>query len=172
MTERYIAIGKVVAPHGNKGEVKVYPLTDFPSRFTGTRRVYLTGPDYREILVDKARFHKGFVLLKLEGYDTINQAESLRGKVLTVPREELVKLGPGEYYLFEVIGLEVYTVDNRWLGTVKDVIRGPANDVYVVGPIGGDKEKEYLIPALKSVVKGIDLKEKVMTIDPIPGLLD
>lgn len=167
MQAERIAIGRIVAPQGIKGEVRVLPLTDFPERFLALKRAFLAAPWDREVEVEGVRFHKGMVLLKIRGVDTRNEAEELRNADLRVEAEDLVPLGEGQYYVFQIIGLEVFTEDGQALGRIADVLRTGSNDVYVVRG-----QREYLIPAVKEFVAGIDLRAKTIVIRPIPGLLD
>ncbi|VBB05644.1 rimm protein [Lucifera butyrica] len=160
MTDNFIAIGKIVAPHGVRGDVRVIPLTDFPERFNGLKTVYLE--DGTSLSVQDARFHKQFVLLRFRGLDTMNAVEGLRGKLIQVQRKDAVLLPEGHYYQFEIIGLKVYTVAGDKLGTITDIIRTGSNDVYVVEQ--ADK-RPVLVPALKKVVKKIDIKAGQMMVE-------
>jgi 16S rRNA processing protein RimM len=154
-----IAIGKAVAPHGVRGDVRVVPLTDYPERFRDTRTVRLD--DGRVLTVEGAKFHKQFVLLKFRGLDDRNAVEFLRGKLLLVGRDELVKLPEGHYFHFEIIGLKVYDEDGAFLGTVADILVTGANDVYITEQEG---RKPLLIPAIKEVVREIDVPGGKMTV--------
>lgn len=155
-----IAIGKAVAPHGVRGDVRVVPLTDYPERFETTRQVKLD--DGRVLTVEGAKFHKQFVLLKFRGLDDRNAIEFLRGKLLLVGRDELVKLPEGHYFIFEIVGLKVYDEAGTYLGTVADVLATGANDVYIAEKQPG--EKPLLIPAIKEVVREIDVPGGRMTV--------
>jgi 16S rRNA processing protein RimM len=163
---KFVAIGKILEPWGDKGEVKVEILTDFPERFNSLERVYI-GQTARPLRVEKSRVLEDYAVLKLEGYDNRTAASALRGQLLQIPLEELMPLAEGEYYEFEIIGLEVWTEDGLYLGRVKEVIYTGANDVYVAdGPKG-----EVLIPALEDVVLKIDLGEGKMLVRLPEGLL-
>ncbi|HDN79898.1 MAG: 16S rRNA processing protein RimM [Chloroflexi bacterium] len=163
---KYISIGRVVAPWGDRGEVKVKVLTDFPERFALLEKVYI-GKTARPFQVKGFRFHKGFAILQLEGFHTRSQAEALRGQFIQIPIEEVMPLEEGEYYEFEIIGLEVRTEEGKFLGKVKEIIYTGANDVYVVeGPEG-----EVLIPAIEDVILDINLAEGRMTVRLMEGLL-
>jgi len=162
-----INIGKVVATQGNKGEVRVIPLTDFPDRFQDLKIIYLTqkGKEPITIEIEKAWYHRGFVILKIKGYDSISQAEELKDSFTAISEEERIKLKRGEYYIDNLIGLEVENEKGEKLGKVIEVIKNPGNDIYVV-----NNGKELWIPAIKEVVKKIDLKNKKMIIHIIEGL--
>src|SRR5690554_3841069 len=133
--DELVSIGEVTAPHGVRGEVRVLPLTDFPRRFQGLARVFVrrrheTAPEERA--VERTRFHKGFVIVKLEGVDDRDAAETLRGALLQVGRDQVHPLPEGQYYVFDIVGMHVVDEDGRDLGVVRDVLFTGANDVYVV----------------------------------------
>ena len=165
--EELVNIGRVVATQGNKGEVRVIPLTDFPDRFQSLKKIYLIqkGKEPLTIEIEKAWHHRGFVILKIKGYDSISQAEELKDSFTAISEEERIKLKRGEYYIDDLIGLEVESEQGERLGKVVDVIKNPGNDIYVV-----KNGKELWIPATKEVVKKIDLKNKKMIIHMIEGL--
>jgi 16S rRNA processing protein RimM len=154
-----IAIGKAVAPHGVRGDVRVIPLTDYPERFQKTAEVRLE--DGRVLAVEGAKYHKQFVLLKFRGLDDRDAVDFLRGKLLMVDRDNLVKLPAGHYFVFDIVGLKVYDEAGVCLGTVTDVIATGANDVYVAEQEG---KPPVLIPALKEVVRAIDIPGGRMTV--------
>lgn len=154
-----VTIGKVVAPHGVRGDVRIAVLSDFPERFLELDKVYLA--DGRKLNVESARFHKQIVLLKFKGLDTMDDVEPLRGQYIQVNREDAVVLPEGHYYFFDIIGLEVYTVEGDKLGTITDILQTGSNDVYVTE---NKEKKPILIPALKEVVKVIDIQGKKMIV--------
>lgn len=152
MAEKLISIGKITAPHGVRGEVRVIPDTDFPERFEQMKTIRLDDGSVWPVL--GVKYHKHFVLLTLKGIDSKNAAEPLRNKVIQVRPDELMPLPAGHYYHFQIIGLEVFTEDGEFLGQVKDIITTGSNDVYVVEQEG---QRPVLVPALKKVVLDIDL---------------
>ena len=165
----WAAIGKVVALFGLHGELKVRLLTDIPDRFAQLEVVYL-GPDYIRYRIDATRPHKGeLIVLKLLGIDDANSAEMLRNLDISIPLSELAQLPPDSYYQHDIIGLCVYTVDDRELGKIVDIMVTGGNDVYVIKTAEG---RQALIPAIKQVIKQIDLIRHTMHIDLMPGLLD
>ncbi len=172
-----VAVGTVLGPHGVRGEVTVRPLTDFPERFHGLREVWLGSPVNQAARVQSARADRGRWLLRLEGCDTRDRAEALRGVDLLLGEDELMPLAPGSYYLHQIIGLETYTEDGRLLGRVAEVLQTGANDVYVVRPAPepdgsrGGGRREYLVPAVREIVR-VDLDQGRLYVNPIPGLLD
>jgi len=162
-------IGKVVSTQGNKGEVNVRPLTDIIDRFKNLENVFLRNKNSQIILnVEKIRIKKDTIILKLKDIENIEEAQMIVGSFLEVERKNAVKLSKDTYFIFEIIGLEVYTENNIFLGKVENVISTGSNDVYVVKR--KDKE-ELFIPAIHDVVKNIDLEKKRITINMVDGLI-
>jgi 16S rRNA processing protein RimM len=142
-------------------------LTGYPERLP-LHPVFYLGPQAQPYPVESVRFHQGAALIKLAGCDDRNAAEALRGLLVQIPLEDAVPLEEGEYYYFQVVGVEVFTDGGEFLGQVVEVIETGANDVYVVqGPRG-----EVLIPAVEDVVRHLDLTARRMVITPLPGLLE
>jgi 16S rRNA processing protein RimM len=164
-----ITIGQVSRVRGVKGEVVVIPLTHDPGRFLKIQNVLISiEKNTQEFRVEKARELHDKVLLKLKQVENPEEAKKLVGGFVEIEREELVELPEGSYFIFDIIGLDVITTEGEKIGKVKEVISLPANDIYVVE---GDN-KRYDIPAIKDVVRKIDVKNKQMIIEPIEGLLD
>jgi 16S rRNA processing protein RimM len=165
-----ITIGKARKTHGVKGELRIEPLTDHPERFTGLRRVYLTPPrgESRQCAVRSVRYMDGAPLVLFEGYDSPEKARELNGWLVQVPQEEAVPLPEGQYYWFELIGLEVVTESGEKLGTIVDIFETGSNDVYVVKA----GKKEIFLPATHEVIKQVDREAKRMVIHVMEGLLD
>ncbi len=160
-----IAVGEVVAPHGVRGLLRVYPLTDEPLRFRDLAEVLIDNRSYRVL---QATPHKNLVLLRLDGVDSRDQAEALRGKTVCIPREQVRPLAEGRYYDFELVGMCVYDEAGALIGRLKDVLRTPANAVYVIEADG----REVLIPAVREFVREVDVEGRRMVVRPIPGMLD
>jgi 16S rRNA processing protein RimM len=164
-----VTIGKVSRARGVKGEMVVVPLTDDPRRFGELRKVMISkGENIKDFWVEEARQFKGRVLLKLKGVENPEQVKELVGGYIEIEKDQMVKLSPGRYFIFDLIGLEVITTGGARIGKLKEVLSLPTNDLYLVEGEG----KEHHIPALKEVVKKIDLEKKEMIIEPIEGLLD
>ena len=161
----HITIGDMPTPWGLKGEIKIRPLTDFPERFNAGQPVYIDGTAY---IIEKRTQHRGAVIIKLNGIDTPEAASRLRHKTIDIPESEIQPLPEGQYYRFDIIGLEVWTTGGELLGTLSDILTTAGNDVYVVKT----GKKDILIPAIKDVVKSIDLKNQRIVIEAIEGLLD
>ena len=153
-------IGQIVAPHGVRGDVRIYPDTDFPKRFLKMKYGYIDGKKYE---VESARLHKRVVLMKFVGVDDRNAAELLVKKDLQVPREDLVPLKKGQHYIYDILGSAVYDLQDHELGKLTDVLRTGSNDVYVVT---ADDGKETLLAAIPDVIKSIDEGEKKIVVDP------
>ncbi len=169
MKKEFVVIGKVVSTQGNKGEVNVMPLTDLIDRFKNLDNVFLRNKNSQAILnVEKVRVRKDRVILKLKDIENIKEAKMIVGSFLEVERKNAVKLSKDAYFIFEIIGLEVYTENNIFLGKIENVINTGSNDVYVVKR--KDKE-ELFIPAILDVVKDIDLEKKRITIHLVDGLI-
>ena len=164
MDPRFIPIGRVVAPWGIRGEVKVEVLTDFPDRFSCGEILYLQG---RAVTIKSSRYRGNTVILKLDTIDNRNAAELIRGACLEVPATELKPLPKGEYYRFQLLGLEVQNTEGKLLGQVSDVIQTGSNDVYEISSDTG----KFLIPATDEVIKSIDLDKRLMVIELLKGLI-
>lgn len=154
--EKLIVIGKIGAPHGIKGEVRVIPLTDFPERFDRLKRVILD--ETNEVIVEQVKYNKQFILLKLKNVESRDDAERLKGKLLQVTRDDVPPLAEGEYYSFDIIGMDVYNESEQKLGKITEILKTGSNDVYVVS----DGNGQILVPALKKVVAKIDLASGCM----------
>ncbi|HEY6011111.1 MAG TPA: ribosome maturation factor RimM [Nitrospirota bacterium] len=165
-----ITIGKAVKPFGVKGEMKIEPMTDFPDRFKGLRRVYLVSPAGKEIEceVRSVRYAGGAPYLLFGGYDSPEKARALNGWFIKIPVEEAVPLPEGTYYWFELIGMEVLSEAGDKLGTITDIFETGSNDVYVVKR----GRKEFYIPATQEVIRQVDRKAKQMVIHLMDGLME
>ncbi len=166
-----LRVGVIIKPHGIKGEVKVYPTTDSPLRFNEITHAKLIqqGKTLGDFKISGVKYFKDTVILKFEAYNNINEVEALKGAELYIPREEGAELQDGEYYIADIIGMDVVTEDGLRLGTVRDVMETGANDVYVVERDGG---KELLIPAIKQCILNTDIEENIMTVHLLDGLLE
>lgn len=164
---RFLVIGEVIKPHGVRGEVRVRPHTDLPERFAWLEVVYVGKESPKAVAVTAARLHQGLVLLKLDGVNNRDEAEALRGAWLQVPEAEAIPLEEGEYFLYQLEGLAVFTDAGRALGVVVEILETKANNVLVVkGPLG-----EVLIPDIDDVIDTVDLENGRIIIKPMPGLL-
>ena len=165
--EALMAVGRIVGPHGIRGEIKVKILTDFPERFAPGSLLYLGEEDFQREVIS-SRPHRGMLLVKLSGLTDRTAVEGLRGKYLFIPREEAMPLEEDEYYEDELVGLVVETMEGELLGELVEIMWTGANEVYIVqGPRG-----EVLIPAIAQVVQDVDLETGVMRVALLPGLVD
>lgn len=154
-----IIIGKIGAARGLNGELKLIPLTDFEDRFDNLESVEVDG---KILKIDGVRQIGNHLVIKFESYDTREAAQKLTGKFIRVDRTEAAPLSEGEFYTFDIIGLEVFDLNDNKLGVVTEVLKTGSNDVFVTK---ADDGREILIPALKRVVKNIDIEKKLMLID-------
>ena len=146
--------------------MRIIPLTDFTERFAQMKEVMVGN----ELLhIESCKYHKQYVLMKFREYPVREEAMRLTGRLLTVDRSEAVPLEEGEYYTFDIIGLTVYDMDGRELGCVENVLRTGSNDVYQTRRTDGG---ELLIPALKAVVKEIDVAGGRMAVDMPEEIFD
>lgn len=168
----FLAVGEVVGIHGVRGELKVKLLTDDPRRFGLLEQVYV-GPDGAEPLpriLMGYRPHKGNVLLRLEGCDDRDTANTLRGCLIQIPTEEALPLEEGQYYEHQILGLQVRTVSGENLGEIVEIVYTGANEVYVIErPDPGTPQ--ILIPAIKDVVLEVDLESGHLLVELPEGLL-
>ncbi|MBQ7567707.1 16S rRNA processing protein RimM [bacterium] len=159
-----VAIGKILRPHGVRGEMRTLILTDFPDRFFDTQEVFFLSPDRKKVkrfeLVN-ARYHANWILLKFAGIDTPEAVSEYRHWLITVPQDELVELEEGEYWHFQLEGLQVEDENGQQLGTLKEVVETPGHDLYAVQPPRG---KEILIPAVKEFILSVDLDSGKMVV--------
>lgn len=167
IADGYIAIGHVAALFGVKGEVKVTLATDFPERFQGLETVYL-GPEARPVRMLSSRPHQGSLLVRFEGYHDRDTAQTLQGLWIQVPQADILPLGEGEHYVFQLVGLRVLTTDGRDLGVIEEILSTPANEVFVVRGETG----EVLVPYINDVIAEERLDAGEIIIHPVPGLLD
>ncbi|NJL92570.1 MAG: 16S rRNA processing protein RimM [Anaerolineae bacterium] len=169
----FLVVGKVLRPHGVRGELRLQVLTSYPERLKHLATALLVRDvdapdDAQRYPVERARLHQEFAILKLEGIEDRESAETLRNYLLAVPLDEAVPLEPEEFYVFQLIGLEMVTDADLVLGTVTDILETGANDVYVVH---SERYGELLIPAIEPVIQKIDLENRRIIITPLPGLL-
>ena len=166
--EQFLQVGVISSTHGIRGEVKVFPTTDDAARFKKLKKVLLdTGKEQLELEVQSVKFFKQFVIVKFKGIDNINDIEIYKGKSLLVPREDAVALGKDEYYIADLIGMEVFTEEGRF-GVLKDVMETGANEVYIIDP---DRHGEVPIPAIKQCILDVDIEGRKMKIHLMDGLI-
>ena len=160
-------VGGITTTHGIRGEVKVFPTTDDPHRFEVLPSILLdTGKELCELEIQRVKYFKQFVILKFKDVDDIYDIEPYKGKSLYVTRDMAVPLKENEYYIGDLIGMEVFLEDGSYFGTLKDVMETGANDVYIVQT----EDREVLIPAIKDCILKVDVEDNKMTIHLLKGL--
>ena len=166
--EKYFEIGQIVNTSGLKGVLKVKPFTDDITKFKNLKRIYIDIKSELKVFeIENVYFNKNMVFLKLKGIDTIEQAENYRNYYLKIERknEELEK---DSYYIVDIEGCTVYTDEQELLGKVVEVFSTKSNDVYVVN---GNDGKQILLPAIKDVIKQVDIKNKKIIVHLLEGLI-
>lgn len=163
--DKLLEIGKIVNTHGLKGEVKVTPWCDDVKVFNELDSVLINGNTFG---IENVKFVKNSVILRLTGVESIEKAEGMRNNILCVERSRLGELPQNTFYVKDLIGIEVYT-DDTLLGVVDDCFKTGSNDVYVVRSVDG---KQILLPAIKQVVKRVDIEGRRMDAELMEGLID
>jgi 16S rRNA processing protein RimM len=166
--KKYFEIGQIVNTSGLKGVIKVKPFTDDITKFNNLKTIYIEiKNELKSFEIEKVYFNKNMVFLKLKGIDTIEQAENYRNYYLKIERKD-EELEKDSYYIVDIENCEVYTEEQKLLGKVSEVFSTGSNDVYVVVAEDG---KQILIPAIKDVIKEIDIKNKKIIIHLLEGLI-
>lgn len=165
--KEYIKVGKIVNTHGIKGCMKCLPLTDDMERFDELEYVYTEKDNTKRKIID-VWYRKNMVYIMLENINDMNTAESFRDTFISIFDDQLRELPENSYYLFDLEGMEVYSTEGEYLGKINIVYQTGANDVYEII----NKNKSFLIPAVKDVVKEVDIENKKMVINVIEGLLE
>jgi 16S rRNA processing protein RimM len=169
-TRGFIAIAHVARSHGTQGELRVQPLTHSPERFNTLENVWIgtTDAEARKFEVERVRRSGCHVILKLSSVDTRSDADRLRNQFVFVQEQDAVPPPRGSYFVHEVIGLDVRTDEGKTVGQIVDVLTLPANDAWVVRTNGTD----VLIPAVKAIIKDVDLKRRTVVIHALEGLFE
>lgn len=168
--EDLLQVGVITQTHGIRGEVKVFPTTDDVNRFKKLKQVILdTGKEKMTLEIEGVKFFKQFVILKFKGFDNINDIERYKTKSLYVTRENAVRLRRNEYFIADLIDIDVYDENDQKFGVLTDVMQTGANDVYVINMTDG---REVLVPAIKECILDVDIETRKMVIHLLDGLLD
>lgn len=157
-------VGKIVNTFGIKGEVKVALYTENINNFKKGNKIYVNN---KEMQVEKSRLQKNMLILKLKNIDNMTDAENLRGSIIKVERNKK-ELPSGTYYIADLIGLDVYTDEGNLLGKIIDIYNTGANDIYTVKTLEG---KEVLLPAIKDVIKQVDIQNEQVIVHILKGLI-
>lgn len=167
--QKKLEVGQIVNTFGIKGEVKVVPFTDDIKRFDELKNVYVkTKKESKQYKVENVKYHKNMVIIKLEGINNVESAETLRNAFLEIDRKDAIPLEEGTYFIADLIGLEVYTEEGKLLGKVDDIYNTGSNDIYVVKDELG---KQILLPGIKEVIKEVLLEQEKIIVHLIPGLI-
>lgn len=167
--QKYFEVGQIVNTFGVKGFVKVNPFTDDAERFEELKTVYICKKDgMQKVEIQEVKYHKNMVLLKIKGIDDMNAAEKVKGLYLKIDRKDAKKLPKDTYFIADLIGLDVYSDENKYLGKVEDIFSTGANDVYVVK---NDEGKQILLPSIPEVLKTIDLENEKIIVHILEGLI-
>lgn len=172
LIDNLIAVGRISGTHGVRGQVRLHSYSGNLESLQAAHDILLRFPTgvSRQIKLARVALHSGKILLTLEGTDTIEQAQELVGSELVLQWEQLPKPDADEYYWRDLLGLSVFTNEGQLLGKIKDIMETGANDVYLVK--NDTTKREYLIPAIASVIDKVDLNTGILTITPLEGLLD
>lgn len=166
--EEYFEIGQIVNTSGLKGVLKIKPFTDDIKKFSNLKTIYIkTKNALTEFKIEQVRYVKNMVMLKLTGIDTVEEAEKYRNLYIKILRDQ-EELEEGSYYVVDILGCKVNTDTNQELGKVVDVFQTGSNDVYVVKDEQG---KQILLPAIKQVIKNVDIKNKIIIVHLLEGLV-
>ena len=168
--EDLLQVGILSSTHGVRGEIKVFPTTDDVKRFKKNKEYILgTKNGNIDVMVESVKFFKQFVILKFEGIDTLDDILAYKGCSLYVNRAHAVKLQKDEFFIADLIGMEVFDEDENYIGKLTDVLETGANDVY---EITTEDEKTYLFPAIKECIKKVDMDNRKITAYVMPGLME
>lgn len=165
----YTIVGKIINSHGIKGEVKVFPLTDDINRFDLLKNLYI-GENKVKHQMQGVKYHKNLAIIKFKEYNDINEILKFKDDFIYVDDDEKVVLPEGHFFIHDLLKSQVFDVDSNLIGTLENVIQGPSNDIYVVKDL--EKDKEYLIPAVKQFIVEVNIVDKKIVIDPIEGLIE
>ncbi len=165
---KMLRVGKITNTHGIKGDLKVLPLTDYMERFEELEWVYVDG--YKEkFYIENIKYKPTVVILSFKGYEDINLVEKFKNKYLLIDETQRRELPDDTHYISDIIGLEVYTLKEEYIGVVTDIIQTGPTEVYV---IKGENNKEIMIPAVKKFIPEISLEKRKVFIDPIEGMIE
>lgn len=158
-----IKIGKIVNTKGLKGELKIYPYTDYPERFEEFNHIFI---DDNEYIIEKVTYSKNNMsVIKLKGINTVEEALKMKDKFVSINRSEFRILDENEYFLIDLIGLNVFN-NNEKIGVLTDVLTDRAQDIYIVKT----DEREIMIPAVKKYIEEVNIGEGYIVVKSIEGL--
>ena len=168
--EKYLEIGQIVNTFGIKGQVKIVPFTDDITRYDELKEIYVEKKNELKLFqIEQVNYKKNMVILKLKGIETVEEAEKLRNCYLKIDRKDAKKLPKDTYFIVDLLGLDVYTDEGKLLGKVDDIYNTGSSDIYVIKDELG---KQILLPAIKDVLKEVDLENQKIIVHLIKGLVD
>ena len=168
--EKYLEIGQIVNTFGIKGQVKIVPFTDDITRFDELKEIYIEKKNELKLFqIEQVNYKKNMVILKLKGIETVEEAEKLRNCYLKIDRKNAKKLPKDTYFIVDLLELDVYTDEGKLLGKVDDIYNAGSSDIYV---IKNELGKQILLPAIKDVLKEVDLENQKIIVHLIKGLVD
>lgn len=168
--EKYLEIGQIVNTFGIKGQVKIVPFTDDITRYDKLKEIYVEKKNELKLFqIEQVNYKKNMVILKLKGIETVEEAEKLRNCYLKIDRKDAKKLSKDTYFIVDLLGLDVYTDEGKLLGKVDDIYNAGSSDIYVIKDELG---KQILLPAIKDVLKEVDLENQKIIVHLIKGLVD
>ncbi len=166
--KKMLRVGKITNTHGIKGDIKVLPLTDYMERFEELEWVYIDG--YKDkFYIKSVKYKPTTVILSFKGYDNINLVEKFKDKYLLIDDTQRRDLPEDTHYIADIIGLDVYNVENEYIGKVKDIIQTGPNEIYL---IKCKDNKEIMIPSVKEFIPEVSVEEGKIIIDPIEGMIE
>lgn len=163
----YIAVGKIINTFGIKGEVKVYPYTDDIERFSELKTVFI-GKNKFKVEIENVKYHKGFAIIKFIGFNNINEVLLYKDDLIYIIEKDLKVLPDNHYFIFDLMDCEVIDISGKKLGYLTNVLQYASNDVYAVK----NKNKEFLIPAVKEFIKEVNIEEKRIIVRTIEGMIE
>jgi 16S rRNA processing protein RimM len=166
----FVAVGKISGVVGLKGEVRVTRWTDFPDRFSSLKHLWI-GPDdvnVREFVVERIRESRRDTVLKLGSVESRSDAEKLRNHLLLIPDNEVMKPPEGSFLVDDVLGMMVVTEEGKRVGTIRDILRLPSNDLWEIDT----GTRLISVPAVKEFIRKVDIPTKTVVIHEVEGLLD
>ena len=169
MKKEKLEVGQIVNTFGIKGFVKVYPYVDDISRFDNLKKVYIKSKKIdKELPIEEVIYHKNMVLIKFKGIETVEEAEKLKNAYVEIDRAEAIPLEEGQYFIADLLGLDVYLDTGEKLGILEDIYNTGSSDIYVVK---NELGKQFLLPYIDEVIKKIDVEEGKITVHIIEGLI-
>ena len=169
MKKEKLEVGQIVNTFGIKGFVKVYPYVDDISRFDNLKKVYIKSKKIdKELPIEEVIYHKNMVLIKFKGIETVEEAEKLKNAYVEIDRADAIPLEEGQYFIADLLGLDVYLDTGEKLGVLEDIYNTGSSDIYVVK---NELGKQFLLPYIDDVIKQIDIDEGKITVHIIEGLI-